>query len=180
MQSRLINFASGLKYYLINHVIASVPSYTIRHTVYRYLCGYSIGHRSSIHINVFTTGKHITLGKYSTVGRRSYLDGRGGLTIGNCVSIAPDVQLLTAQHDLNDPTLRNRYGPIVIEDYVWIGTRALVLPGVRLGKGSVVASGAVVTRDVPPFVVVAGVPAKPIKRRQPEMRYKCEWFLPFD
>ncbi|HPU00025.1 MAG TPA: DapH/DapD/GlmU-related protein, partial [Armatimonadota bacterium] len=90
------------------------------------------------------------------------------------------VHLITAQHDMNDPDFANVLAPIVIEDYVWIGSRATVLPGVRIGRGAVVAAGAVVTRDVAPLTVVGGVPARPIGERKPGMRYVCDWFYPFD
>ncbi len=66
-----------------------------------------------------------------------------------------------------------RVRPVVIEDYVFIGTRAMILPGVTLGKGSAVGAGAVVTKSVPPFTVVAGVPAKPISDRRTDLDYNC-------
>lgn len=177
---KAIKFFSGLKYYIANHIIAYVPGYMIRHLFYRKVLGYKIGKGSSIHINTFISGRNIKIGEFSTIGRRCYLDGRGELVIGNSVSISPDVQLITAQHDMDDPNFPNMFGTLIVEDYVWIGTRAMVLPGVHLGKGSVVAAGAVVACDVPPFTVVGGVPAKPIKKRNPNVNYKCEWFFPFD
>ncbi len=131
-------------------------------------------------MGVFLTGNGIRIGDHTAIGRRTYLDGRADLEIGDCVSISPDTQILTAQHDMNDPDFGNVYGPVTIEDYVWIGTRALILPGVRIGRGAVVAAGAVVTRDVPPLTVVGGVPARPIGTRNPDMRYICDWFLLFD
>jgi len=115
-----------------------------------------------------------------SVGRRTYLDGRGGLKIGNSVSISPDVQIFTAQHDMNDLDFKSVYNPVIINDYAWIGTRAMLLPGVHIGKGAVVAAGAVVTKDVPEYTVVGGVPARPIKERSRDLRYRCEWFFPFD
>ncbi|MFE9706109.1 sugar O-acetyltransferase [Streptomyces sp. NPDC005930] len=91
---------------------------------------------------------------------------KGGIRIGNGVMIAPKVSLITGGHPL--PLAERRtylsFGPIVIEDDVWIGTAAVVTQGVTLGAGSVVAAGAVVTRDVPAGTVVAGVPAQVIKR----------------
>lgn len=180
MNNRFKRFFSGLKFYLVNYFVAHIPIYALRHFVYRHICRYEIGAGSSIHLQVFVTGSQIKIGTYSAIGRRSYLDGRGSLRIGNSVSISPDVQLLTAQHDMNDRKFKSTLAPITIDDYAWIGTRAIVLPGVHIAKGAVVAAGAVVTRDVAPFTVVGGVPAKVIGQRQTDLDYRCEWFLPFD
>ncbi len=85
--------------------------------------------------------------------------------IGDNVSVSPEVTILTAQHRVDDPEFRVENRRVVIEDHVWIGTRATILPGVTLGRGCVVAAGAVVTRDVAPFVIVGGVPARPVGTR---------------
>ena len=89
------------------------------------------------------------------------------------MSISYRVSLLTGDHDMNSPTFAYRGGRIIIEDNVWIGCNAVVLPGVKIGKGAVVASGAVVTKDVPDYSVVAGTPAKEIGKRQNVFHYKC-------
>ena len=79
-----------------------------------------------------------------------------------------------------DPGFRAIAQPVIIEDYVFIGPRAIILPGVTLGKGAVVAAGAVVTKDVEPFSIVGGVPAKVIGEREPkELHYRlgrAAWF----
>ena len=169
-----------VKFYLTNHIISHIPNYRFRHFYYKTICGYKIGYKSSIHIGTFFTGNKILIGNHTVVGRRSYLDGRADLKIGNCVSISPDVHIITAQHDMNDPNFKSIYAPVNIEDYVWIGTRSTILPGVNIGKGAVIAAGSVVTHDVDPYTVVGGVPVKPIKKRNKEMHYKCDRFLPFD
>jgi maltose O-acetyltransferase len=102
------------------------------------------------------------VGDYSRVNRDCCLDVRGGLDVGDNVSISPEVTILTASHQVNDPRFRVGLSPVVIDDHVWIGTRAMILPGVVLGRGCVVAAGAVVTRDVPQLTIVAGAPAKPV------------------
>ncbi|HEU5439754.1 MAG TPA: acyltransferase, partial [Ktedonobacterales bacterium] len=76
------------------------------------------------------------------------------------------VWLVTGTHDMNDPDFRDEYKAIVIDDYAWIGSRATILAGVTIGRGAVVMAGAVVTRDVPPFAVVGGVPAKVVGERK--------------
>ena len=106
----------------------------------------------------------------------------GDLTIGNFCSIAPDVSFLVdGEHAYNTITtypFQQRYlgkddvsqskGSIVVEDDVWIGYRATILSGVRIGQGAIIAAGAVVTKDVPPYAIVGGVPAKVLKYRFPQ------------
>ncbi|HEY9723192.1 MAG TPA: acyltransferase, partial [Oscillatoriaceae cyanobacterium] len=120
----------------------------------------------------------VTIGPGSTIDQHVRLDGRGGLTIGASVSIAPEVCLLTADHDPQSPDFAGRTAPITIEDHVWLGTRATVLPGVRIGRGAIVAAGAVVTRDVAPHTIVGGVPAKPIGQRSEQLDYRFDYFRP--
>lgn len=141
----------------------------------------SFGHHSSLRRFIdIRSPQRISIGSYSTVNKRVLLDGRGGtLTIGDCVDIAQDVQLWTLQHDYNSPHYSAVGKPVTIKDYAWIGTRAIILPGVTIGKGAVVAAGSIVTKDVAPFTVVAGVPAKPIRKRNKNLTYKLgknRWF----
>ncbi len=124
-------------------------------------------------------GFHVLIGEDSSVGRNCMLDGRGQLTIGNHVSISPDVHLITGSHDLNSSDFRFVSAPIVLEDFVWVGSRATILPGVTVGRGAVVATGAVVTRNVDPMTVVAGVPARKIGNRTSELTYSLHWTPPF-
>lgn len=121
------------------------------------------------------TGVHIGEGTNVTPGL-IVNDGYSGLvSIGNRVSIATNVTLVADSNPNNsllvaEPHVRAhliKTAPVVIEDDVWLGTNAVVLPGVRVGRGAVVGAGAVVTRDVPPFTVVAGVPARAIRTLDP-------------
>ena len=91
--------------------------------------------------------------------------GRGGIAIGNEVFIGPKVNLITINHDVNPENSSATYGrPIVIEDKVWIGINSTILPGVKIGYGAIVGAGSVVTKDVPAMTIVAGNPARIIKR----------------
>jgi len=121
------------------------------------------------------TGVHIGEGTNITPGL-IVNDGYSGLvSIGKRVSIATNVTLVADSNPNNsllaaEPYVKEhlvKQGPVVIEDDVWLGTNAVVLPGVRIGRGAVVGAGAVVTRDVAPFTVVAGVPARPIRALTP-------------
>lgn len=115
----------------------------------------------------------ISIGAHSHINKNVLLDGRGvSLTIGKNVDIAQEVNIWTMQHDYNDPQYKSIGKPVRIEDYVWIASRATILPGVTIGRGAVVASCAVVTKDVPPLAVVAGVPAKVIGYRKDCLEYQ--------
>jgi maltose O-acetyltransferase len=114
------------------------------------------------------------------VGEKATLDGRARLSIGDHVDIASEVMIYNAEHDLNDPHFKAIQAPVTIGDYVFIGPRAIILPGVTIGRGAVVAAGAVVTKDVPEFTIVGGVPAKEIGERSlkdPQYRLgRAAWF----
>ncbi len=102
------------------------------------------------------------------------------IEIGNCVVINDGVRLITGSHDIHSPTYDHVFSPIIIEDHAWIATDAMILKGVRIGRGAVVAAAAVVTRDVPPFTVVGGNPAKEIGTRRIESfdYIPSSWFGP--
>lgn len=109
-------------------------------------------------------GKNITFGKDVFVNSGCHFQDQGGITIGNGSLIGHNVVLATINHDLNPRNNRkNHYAPINIGNHVWIGSNATILPGVKIGDWAVVAAGAVVTKDVPAYTVVGGVPAKVLK-----------------
>lgn len=93
------------------------------------------------------------------------LRARAGITIGARVRIGPHVRFHAAGHDPDDPDFADVGAPIVVGEDVWLGSGALVLPGVTIGRGAVIAAGSVVQADVPPGVVVAGVPARVVRER---------------
>lgn len=113
----------------------------------------------------------ITIGERSRIGIYSLVSGQGGLVIGDDVLIADHVTIIPANHrhdDLDQPIRtqgETRQG-IVIEDWAWIGSHATVLDGVTVGRGAIVAAGAVVTKDVPPLAIVGGVPARILRYRE--------------
>lgn len=110
-------------------------------------------------------GKPVSIGKECFIQQCCTFFGRGGITIGNGVFIGPKCNLITINHDVNPDNRSATYGrPIVIEDKVWIGINSTILPGVRIGYGSIIGAQSVVTHDVPPMTVVAGNPARTIKK----------------
>jgi putative colanic acid biosynthesis acetyltransferase WcaF len=108
----------------------------------------------------------LSIGACTAIGPRVHLYNLGPLHIGKQVAISQDAYICGGTHDYTDPTCPLLRKKIVIEDYVWIGAGAFVAPGVTIGEGAVVGARAVVTKDVEPWTVVAGNPARPIKKRQ--------------
>ena len=154
----------------IMHVTGHVPSHHFRRLIYR-LGGIKIGRGSTIHTGArFYNAQNIVIGKDTIVGEGAVLDGRDKLIIGDHVDIASEVMIYNSQHDLSEEDFADPdkavLEPVEIGDYVFIGPRAIILPGVKIGKGAVVGAGAVVTKDVPNFKIVGGVPAKEIGERQ--------------
>ena len=162
---------SDLHLYLLT-MTGYVPSHRFRNLVYRAF-GVTLAQSSSIHWQTrFFVPNGLSVGEDTTIGNNSFFDARDGITIGSCVNIAAEVRIYTREHDIDDPYFSETGGPVVIEDYAYIGTRVTILPGVKIGYGAVVASGAVVTKDVPPYMLVGGVPAKIIRERSHDLRYK--------
>jgi len=108
---------------------------------------------------------HLEVGDGSFLGRAS-LYCTGGVTIGKNVNVSDGVVIITAKHDVNSPKFEASYEPIIIQDWAWIATNAIILGGVTVGEGAVVAAGAVVTKDVPPYAIVGGNPAQVIGERK--------------
>jgi acetyltransferase-like isoleucine patch superfamily enzyme len=159
----------------IPDLVSPVPSYGFRTAAYR-LLGARIGEHTSIGRNCqFYHISGIDIGSNCVINQRVVLDGRRGLHIGRNVSVSEQAMLYTLHHDLDDPLFRVEGGALVVNDYVFIGARAIVLPGICLGEGSVVAAGAVVTKDIEPYVVVGGVPARPIRTRSRNLKYQLDY-----
>jgi acetyltransferase-like isoleucine patch superfamily enzyme len=182
---RLLHFLTWAIYcffsvYILNYVIGYIPIFFIRKYYYR-LWGISVGKNTIINMGQYIMlypGK-IIIGDDSHINRGCILDGRGGLTIGDSVSISHNVAIMSASHIVNDKGFTSKIAPVVIGNYVWIGVNATVLVGVTIGDGAVVAAGSVVTKDVTPYTIVAGIPAKPVGKRTTNLSYCCHWNVPF-
>lgn len=169
----------GGRLFVANRIVAWIPSHELRLLFYRTVMKAKIGKHTSIHMGAyFTTVGHLTIGDNSVINPSCTLDARGGLTIGSNVSISAQVCILTADHDVQSRNFAGRKAPVIIDDYVFAGTRAMILPGVSLKKGAVVAAGAVATKDVDEYTVVGGVPARAIGKRNSDLDYDC-FFRPF-
>ncbi|MDD5687995.1 MAG: acyltransferase [Elusimicrobia bacterium] len=112
------------------------------------------------------------IGSNTWIGQQVFLHSGGGLEIGNYVGIGPYVKIITLQHvidkDISRPiiTREQTYEKTVIEDDCDIGTGAIILPGIKIGKGSVVGAGSILTKDVKPYSIVVGNPAKLLRKRK--------------
>jgi len=150
---------------LIVDSVGWCPFWFVRKFVYK-LAGLKIG-KSKIHTGCrFFNPAGIEIGDDTIVGEFAFLDGRAPLKIGNHVDIASQVLIYNSEHNINVPDFRAIVAPVEIQDYVFIGPRAIILPGVKIGKGAIVGAGAVVTSDINPFEIVGGIPAKKIGERQ--------------
>lgn len=157
-------------------LVGVIPSHFLRLFLCRRLFGVKIGKATSIHRACrFYRPAGVFIGRNSVVNRGVLLDGRSGLSIGNNVSISEGCCLITLEHDPNSPDFTFRGAPIQIEDYVFVGAQAMILPGVTIGKGAVIGARAVVTKDVAPYTIVAGVPAKPIGKRNHDLTYTLNY-----
>lgn len=176
--SRDGSFKARVHYAILLYVCeraTGVPSYRFRRWVYRRFCRWSIGRHSHIQRGVrpLCLGG-VNIGDYCCINHDVTLDGRRGITIGDNVHVAFGARILTLSHDPRSPDFGSVGGPVIVDDYVWIGAWSLVLPGVRLGRGCVIGAGSVVTRDVEPLDIVAGNPARVISQRPDIMSYSIE------
>ncbi|MEO9058253.1 MAG: acyltransferase [Ktedonobacteraceae bacterium] len=159
--------------YITNHVINHIPSFIVRHAWYRLLLGWHIQSKAFIFTglevqspDIRGSGKKVFIGKHTLINYGCRFHTGGGIVIGENVSISPGTWLVTGTHDINDPNFAVLFKPIVIGNYVWIGVRATILCGVTIGDGAIVMAGAMVTRDVPPYSIVGGVPATVVGQRE--------------
>lgn len=119
---------------------------------------------------------NIEIGSHVWIGEKFYAKGEGGIKIGSGTIISRNVEIWTSNHNYDSLDLvtipydkRFVYKPVCIEENVWIGSRVIILPGVTIGEGAVIGAGAVVTKDIPPYAVVGGNPARVLKYRNIEV-----------
>ena len=155
--------------------VGLLPFHNIRRFIYSAL-GAEIGKNVIFHFRTEIRGIHrLKIGSGTIIGDNALLDARRGLTIGKNVNLASDVTIHPGGHNIRDPFFRApalNSSPVVIGDRVYIGARAMILNGVTIGEGAVLCAGCVVTKDVEPYAIVAGIPAKKINERPRDLRYE--------
>lgn len=160
-------------------LVGNIPSYVLRHQYLKYYLG-SLGNQTSVQMGCrFLNGRKIYFGDRNVINFSCLFDGRHySITTGTDVSIGPEATILTLGHDPQCPNFGDEGGDVVIGNHVWIAYRSIILPGIKIGDGAIIGAGSVVTRDVEPYTIVAGNPAKKIGERGHELAYKLN-FKPF-
>lgn len=156
--------------------IGMIPSVHLRTWLYKGL-GVRMGKNVTIHFRTeVRCPERLTLGDGTIIGDNVILDARRGLTLGRNVNLSSNVSIYTLQHDHRDPNFdcppedKVKFS-VEIDDRVWLGSNVIVLPGVHIGEGAVCCAGCVVTKDVEPYAVVAGIPAKKVSERPRNLTY---------
>ncbi|CAK8715298.1 Transferase hexapeptide repeat [Candidatus Electrothrix laxa] len=159
---------------------AKIPSHILRNLIYCHLFQLTIGLKSTLYGGCeIRSPEKISVGDHTIIGNDCLLDGRSGLIICNNVNISSGVWIWTLHHDIYSPHFSTTGAKVIIHDRAWLCSRSTILPGVTIGEGAVVASNATVTKDVLPFNIVAGVPAKKIGERPKNLNYILKKGLPF-
>jgi acetyltransferase-like isoleucine patch superfamily enzyme len=167
----LLNLINGYIRYSMWQT-GQIPSHTIRNVIYRAIFRVKLGLNAVVYTGAEIRGSYkLQIGEGSIIGDQSILDARNGISIGKHVNLSTGVWIWTEQHDLNSPLFSSEGGPVHIGDRAWISCRVVILPGVSIGEGAVVAAGAVVTKDIEPFAIYGGIPAKKIGERNPDLIY---------
>lgn len=171
--SRVTRKIGALLYYgCAKHLPPSFSGIKLGQKALRGFCGKLMLKSCGKQVNIeqgATFSHKVSLGDYSGIGVNARING--ACTIGHHVMMGSDVVILTRNHgfDRTDiPMMEQGFEkerPVVIGDDVWICDRVIILPGVTVGNGSILAAGAVITHDVPPYAIVGGVPARIIKMR---------------
>jgi len=173
-------FVWALFYFLYNNIITKIPFYFVRIFFLKYVLRIKIGKNTSIAMHCFFTGGNIEIGDNCVINRNCYFDGRFKIIIHNNVSISPECYLMTFSHHVNDTNFGTFGEKIELENFVWLGARSIIMPGITLNEGVVVGAGSVVTKSFKRFSIIGGVPAKFISKRQENLQYKLNYFPLFD
>ena len=168
--------------YILYH-IARLPSLFVRNIIYRHVFLVQLQRGAVIFFGCeMRSPERLIIGKNSVVGDNNLLDARNGIIIGDNVNLSSEVHIFTQQHDHRDPMFLCNSHPgfrVKIDDRVWVGPNTVILPRVHIGEGAVIAAGSVVTKDVPPYAIMAGIPAKQIGERNHNLKYELHpntWF----
>lgn len=173
VQNRIKNWFDDSLLYFIHAISCHMPLFFIRKAIFE-AAGVKIGLGSTIHMGCrFFNPSGVRIGVDTKIGDNAFLDGRAELVIGDHVDLASQVLIYNSEHDHDSKEFKATIEPVSIGDYVFVGPRSIILPGVKIGRGAVVAAGAVVTANVEDFAIVGGVPARKIgERKNRELHYK--------
>ena len=182
IKKKLFLYKDTFDWIFLNNFLSNFPSKRIRRSVLNKIFGAKIEKKVAIYRKCEFRGvDKLKIKSGTSIGHRCIIDAREGLEIGKNVTIATEVMIWTLHHDYNSPTFKTKGNKVLIGNYVWIGSRAIILPGVTIGNNAVVATGAVVTKNINDNEVVGGIPAKVIGHRESkEFDYTpSSYWLPF-
>ena len=163
-------FRGGWNRFMLYHV-SFIPSCYMRKTIYR-LLGAKIGKRVVFHFRTeIRNANGLTIGDGCIIGDNAILDARNGIVFEKNINLSSNVSIYTEQHDHRSPDFGLVKKGVKVGNRVWIGCNVVVLPGVSIGEGAVCCAGCVVTKDVAPYDIVAGIPAKKIGERNRNITY---------
>lgn len=165
---------SLFRYYLMNTVVNGIPSRRFRKFYYRYW-GMRIGDNTTIGRNfIVTHPNRLEIGHNTIIGWSCHFQAQGGIIIGNNVNFGSYSRIWTGSHDINHSNFSATFEPVVIEDHAWVSTGVIILQGVIIGEGAVVMAGAVITKNVPAYSIVGGVPAEKKGERSRDLQYELQ------
>ena len=177
--TKKIAYCSGLFVfeYMANHLVNHIPNAYFRYLFYRYIMRIDVSSKSYLHMGIYIYPKmnKMTIGDNTIINANCILDRRSGLYIGENVNISREVAIYTGGHEIDSINFRYYGKSVNINDFVWIGTRAMIMPGVTVGKGAVILPGAIVTHNCEAFGIYAGIPARKIGERNRNIDYTLEW-----
>ncbi len=160
----------------IDFKVGLIPSHTIRNFIYRKIFGVKLGKMATIYWGAEIRDHYkLKIGRGTIIGDHVILDARNGIEIGDNVNFSSNVHIWTEQHDHRDPDFACNSSDafkVTIGNRAWIGPGTTILHSVNIGEGAVIAAGAVVTKDVEPFAIMAGIPARKIGERNHNLRYE--------
>lgn len=173
--ARLRRMKYDSSYMILNHFVSHIPAWFIRKAFYK-LYGMKIGKGARISISTkVVSPERIRIGERTVINEMCYLDGRGGIEIGNDCSISFGVTLITGSHLANDPDFKYYTKPICIEDHVWIGAHTSILDGSTVKRLSVVGACSVIKGVTEESGIYVGNPARMIKKRKCTGEYQIEY-----
>jgi acetyltransferase-like isoleucine patch superfamily enzyme len=169
-------------HFLSLKMLSSLPFHSVRVFFLKHLYRMKLGKRVHLYMGTeFRAPSRIVIGDHTIIGHHCVLDGRGGLKIGSNVNFSSEVMIWTWQHDPDSKEFAVESKSVTIGNRAWLSCRCILLPGIAIGEGAVVAAGAVVTKSVEPYTIVGGVPAKFLRKRRTDLEYKLNdgpqgWF----
>jgi acetyltransferase-like isoleucine patch superfamily enzyme len=176
IRTTVLRLMNGFVRYLIMYT-GKIPSHLVRNFIYKKFFLLKMQDKAVIHVGCEMRDPfNISIGTGTIIGDNNILDGRNRIIIGKNVNLSTGVWIWTEQHDPQCPlfSCTNKGGPVTIGDRVWVSCRTVILPGITIGEGAVIAAGSVVAKDVEPYCIYGGVPAKKIGERNKDLKYEFD------